>query len=62
MAANIGPTRLCTIGLDIGTTTVNALAFDQSDQRIAGSSAEVSTLLQDENAEQDPDHVYSLSG
>jgi sugar (pentulose or hexulose) kinase len=61
MAANVGPTRLlCTIGLDIGTTTVKALAFDQSGQRIAGSSAEVTTLLQDENAEQDPEHVYSL--
>jgi gluconokinase len=60
MATNTGPTRLCTIGLDIGTTTVKALAFDQSGQRIAVSSAEVITLLQDENAEQDPDHVYSL--
>jgi gluconokinase len=60
MAANIRPGRPCTIGLDIGTTTVKALAFDQSGQRIAGSSAEVTTLLQDENAEQDPDHVYSL--
>jgi gluconokinase len=60
MAANRRPTRPCTIGLDIGTTTVKALAFDHSGQRIAGSSAEVTTLLQDENAEQDPDDVCSL--
>jgi gluconokinase len=60
MAAKIRPTGPSTIGLDIGTTTIKALAFDQSGQRIAGSSAEVTTLLQDENAEQDPDDVCSL--
>jgi gluconokinase len=59
MAANRRPIRPCTVGLDIGTTTVKALAFDQSGQRIAGSSTEVNTLLQDENAEQDPDDVCS---
>ncbi|MGO8951178.1 MAG: gluconokinase [Ktedonobacterales bacterium] len=59
--------KLCTIGLDIGTTTIKALAFDSGATAATGglpvgsSSTEVSTMLQDEKAEQDPNLVYSLS-
>jgi gluconokinase len=60
MGANILPISPCTIGLDMGTSTIKALAFDASGERIAGSSAEVTTLLQEENAEQDPRHVLTL--
>jgi gluconokinase len=50
----------CTIGLDIGTTTVKALAFSDvasGDQEVARATAEVATILDDERAEQDPREI-----
>jgi gluconokinase len=49
----------CTIGLDLGTTTIKALAFTEDGQEIARATAAPTTLVQDERAEQDPQEVYA---
>ena len=49
----------CTIGLDIGTTSIKALAFTGDGQEIARATATPVTLVQDERAEQDPTEVYA---
>ncbi len=70
MSADETSLKHCTVGLDIGTTTVKALAFDTSPgvefstiggQPIAKTAADIRTLLQDERAEQDPKLVYAQS-
>lgn len=52
--------RSCTIGVDIGTTTVKAVAFDPTGREIA-RAAEILELRHDEPgaAEQDPADVYA---
>ena len=67
MSAGGNLSRQCTIGLDMGTTGIKALAFAAHDsslpggQPIAVAETEVSTVLKDEQAEQDPNLVYALT-
>ena len=49
----------CTIGLDIGTTTIKALAFTGDGQEIARATATPALLVRDQRAEQDPQEVYA---
>ena len=48
----------CTIGLDMGTSTIKAIAFDATGTVMAHAAAEVTTRRQDDCAEQDPLEVY----
>ncbi|GMA51093.1 gluconate kinase [Alicyclobacillus contaminans] len=53
-------TRTCTLGVDIGTTSVKVVAFAPSGEELARASARL-TMVQSQPgwAEQDPDAVYA---
>lgn len=52
-------TPTCTIGLDLGTTTIKAVAYALDRRVIAQASEAVTTHLSENgHAEQDPQHVY----
>lgn len=52
--------RACTIGLDVGTTSVKAMGFDEHGRELVRASTDVPTVGDDRGAaEQDPTVVYT---